>query len=314
MAPTTDLEGFLKNDEQCLFVQLTHWLTEEAGAGATGPWVVAMSGRASGSASWKKLSIGNLTVTTPNPDQVPNLLEKIRGGVHKDYGDDPVCQLRCVAYRDGKSQDPAVDMTRSIAPPSMSDMNAAGQLKFMLDRFERQSTVLFNHNTMLVQAVAQSNAAMASSIATLATARGTASAASDVGSVGGVVGTLLLLAAWPSIRRVIGNGGDTLEGLVGSWQGRLKGLIEKPDDQPGDGSVPALSAIFGGGGAPRIEGPAPAANAEPTEPPPQLAQQRVDIDDTLRRIKLNGQTDAVIAAVLRDPELKQAAFAAAFGG
>lgn len=330
MSTTTDIEGFLLNDPKCIHWMITQWLHAEKGAGKKGPWVIVVSGRPNGSASWAKLAGANITFRTAEPAAAGSMVESIRRQIHEAYGADPVCQIRVIGYHDGESRDPGFDRTGSLAPPSLAEQSSLGQMQTMIDRLDRQNTMLTNNQqTMFVQLVTVVGS-LAQANATLATARTAGTAASDLGSVGGTLGMLLMLGFWPKIKKHLGvdGGTDQLLQMVRETVGDLLG--EEDDDKPAEKNgapKPAKQLTensgmtllgFGYPPAELVRGPqalpAPRAQAAPnaqTATPAAVDEEHVDVAGALARIKAGGQVDELMRVALADPELKAAALKAA---
>lgn len=319
---TTDIEGFLRNDPNCVHTLLTVWFDREKAAHRRGPWVIAISGRENGSASWRKLGT-NITSNQAEPAAAGSLLEEIRKKIHDAFGNDPVCQVRVIAYHDGESQPPAIDRTATLGPPSLAEQTTIGMFQLMLDRLDRQNIALHNH--LLTMSVQQSAVIghLTSSNATLATARTAGTAASDLGSVGGTLGMLLMLGFWPKIKKYLGAEGGTEQLLEAVRESVADLLGDTNEDRPAKATpkpTPQLTgnaglSVLGFGYPPAQFVPAGGRQAAPA--PAQASQtpaadERVDVAGVLARLKQTGQIDEVARAVIADPELKAAATAAFF--
>lgn len=306
----------------------------------TGMWSLRVATKRSGE-RWQSMIEDEIDAAqTRTSASAVAIVDKIAQGMAERYGDAPACELRIRMYREGKSADPDVDITRVVRPVT-EDQDLVGQIDqgTMLSVLQLALAALAEDRKVIAQVVHEQSAVINSltlqnaqvnqSLAAASTTRTVGSTAADFGSsiFAGIAGAVLV-GSWPAIRERLGFKddqevmevlGNTLRGSqdrVRAVQVRDTRAIEaQPDavsalpsfDEVEAAPVPLPPALPGDPpeGA-QLDAPEAVDAPEPTLPADVPALPTVDADGLRAALLADPDAATKIRALLKDGEVLDA--------
>jgi hypothetical protein len=325
MATPTDLEGFLRSDEDNLTLRFGSLFSSLASGGTKAAQVsVNIRWRGQNAVSWDRINPEPLPAKI-DPAGVSNLVMDIERRVTDRLGPSPFGTLQVTAYPPGCSAHPPLHFERTLLP---SDSGGIGEPNLALVRgilSEAQAT-----NKALLTAIVQMSQSqmvlsgqLASSLQSAATVRTATASASDLGQFSNVIGLGLLIVFMPQIKAALGLAPDApLRDVVSVAQRSLLGLEardKKDREKEEEGDRPRFrvppSALLPQDGAP-VEAPQDGAAPAPVEaapvveaPPPSMSadprafleyvKKQTEADPGAARELFNGiKSDPAMLAIL----------------
>jgi hypothetical protein len=323
MATTTDLPGFLRNDDDNLELRLTEWVSGLSSEDLPGS--IRIHWKPTGLLSEEPL---NEVAVTSLPVSAAMLVEEVRKKVTDKLGPQPEGgTLRVRASRRSQKASPDVDMSRKLVAGAVEgDVNAA-LYKGEADRLRLENQELRRQYGELAKSVVAMGGSMtalvgkqAETIGTLGTVRATAGAADEFGGLKTAIGMYLLLQFLPVIKEQLGlNRNASLREVMDAggrlMRGELDTQAKAPAPPPGAGHGPAPRQINGPAGKAIDVDTAP-ASSDAGAPALTIKEQveaiieRFRTDQEFRRVlalRLAGDTEL-------QEELRGAAMAALMEG
>jgi len=273
MASRTDLQGFLRQDEDNLSVRMS-----VAYAALDGTSVIRyrVTWRPHGAVSAERLDVdADLVDAAPRPAAVDAIVDRIERIIADRLGLSPIGTIRVVAAREGDARHPIIDMSRTLCPPDMDGSISPneGLLRAELEIARHNLRVIGEQQVAMSATLGQLAQSLAQSLATSATARTAASAGADLHGLGAVVGLAVVLFALPAIKRELGLPADAPVGevlrrgqaLLGLAQQRAALALEAPRPPSPEDREPRADAPAD---PPReADSEAPAVEADPLASP-----------------------------------------------
>lgn len=151
----------------------------------------------------KNRQIAKLTVSTA-PKDVVGILEDLRTRIVAETEPMPVGILRLKAWQDGKSEDPALTLRRTLTAP---DHMVDGEKSYLRDRvrsLERQLEVMMGQTIGLNGNLAERLVGMGDLVQKLGTTRAVASTSSEMSTTALIAAAFVLPAMLPSLNRALG--------------------------------------------------------------------------------------------------------------
>ena len=279
MSSPTDLQGFLRNDDENLSSRLSTWLDrgDDRRGNITLPARIVVRWTAPGAASSEQLF--ELPITA-RPKEAANLIEEIEKRVVEKLGPAPVGILRVRGNGKGASASPGLDFQCTLVTESTAN-GTAGEalLRGMVEQFARMTREMHTAGQQDRAALMTLVADQAKTIQKLATVRTASSAAADNNSLGSVFGIMVLLMIAPFLKDIV-NQADEPDGATNQLLDGMRGLVKK------------------------WLGPKGKKEADPGRqlPPPPQIPESVLSGDVTPPAPANSGLDSVIEAAKANPE------------
>lgn len=242
MATRTDIDGFLRNDDDNLSARVSDWISKLTDADL--PGLARVSRKPAGILSEE--TIGELAITTI-PTSAAVLVEEIREVIRGRLGPQPDGgSVRVRISKTRQRSSPDVDMQRRLCVASdvEGDVNAA----FLRAQYERvvsenaelrrQNVELVKCNTTVVGSQMALSAEQSKTIAALGTTRAVVTASNDMSGITTFLGLLTFYFFWPQLKVAMGlNPGASVKDVIDAGKRMMAGeqpplLVDKPPKPP----------------------------------------------------------------------------------
>lgn len=246
MASSTDLLGFLRNEEDSLELRLANWLAKLEASKL--PARIRVTWRADGTVSEENLMRGqepDVIPVTALPASAAALIDSIHAVVTDRLGPAPAGGvLRIRAASKGNAASPEVDVSRKLVLGGSEDMSTMAIIRAESDRLRSENAELRRQNIELARTLVTGMGStttllgvQAKQITDLATQRVAGTTASDFSSIVTIIGMIVMFFFLPQIKMWMGLKPDSsLQDIVNAGKRMMAG---QPPDSSGHPPAPA---------------------------------------------------------------------------